>query len=59
MQRVIITIKGAGFEDVEDGELLELPKAGDPIETKYGTCIVTEAAASEGSYDGRIVCRFP
>lgn len=57
----IITIEGHGFVDVEDVELLRLPDEGDPIETKYGTAIVTgtEAVPPGGRYEGRISCRLP
>ncbi len=61
MKRVVITIEGGNFTDVQDAELLTLPAAGDPIETKYGTCIVIRSDALEdgGPYDGRIACRLP
>jgi hypothetical protein len=61
IQRVIITIQGPGWEDLEDIELSQLPGEGEPIETKYGTCIVTEAQATPDAeqHDGRITCRLP
>jgi hypothetical protein len=58
---VIITIEGPNFTDVEDVELLQLPAEGDPIETKYGTCLVTgaELLPRGRQYDGTIACRLP
>jgi hypothetical protein len=60
MQQFIVTIEGPNFTDVEDVEMLRLPSAGEPIETKYGTALVTQADLLDGgNYDGRIVCRLP
>ena len=60
MQKYIVTIEGPGFTDVENMELMRLPAAGDPISTKYGTCIVTRTELFEDrQYDGEIVCRLP
>ena len=61
IQRIMITIQGPGWEDREDAELSRLPGEGDLVETKYGTCFVTEAQATPDGdqYDGRITCRFP
>ena len=61
VQRYVITIEGPNFTDLEDVELPRLPATGDPIETKYGTCVVTatEELPAGDRYDGRIVCRLP
>jgi hypothetical protein len=60
IQRFIITIEGPGWNDVEDVELPALPGEGEPIETKYGTCLVTSAEPQpDGIYDGKIICRLP
>ncbi len=61
MRRFIVVVEGLPVEGIEEIELPHLPATGDPIETNYGTCIVTETeAAEEGSqYAGRIVCRMP
>lgn len=61
MQRFIVTIEGPGWKDVQDMELPRPPGEGDSIETRYGTCIVTEVDAGPGaeSYAGKIVCRLP
>lgn len=61
MQQFIVTIEGHGFTDVEELELIELPAVGEPLETKYGTCIVTATEPTPGneSFDGKIVCRLP
>lgn len=60
MQRFIVTIEGPGFNDVDEIELPELPAEGEPIETKYGTCIVsrTEALPAGEQYNGKIVCSY-
>jgi hypothetical protein len=59
--RFMIKIEAATWEDIEDVELPRLPAVGDTIETKYGTCLVTQTEASPGSaqYQGKIVCRLP
>jgi len=38
VRRFTVTIDGPNWEDVEDVELPELPREGDTIETRYGTC---------------------
>jgi hypothetical protein len=59
--RFITTIEGPNFKDVQVIELPRLPGVGDPIETRFGTCLITEAEATPGNdqYTGRIVCRLP
>jgi hypothetical protein len=61
VKHYVITIEGPNFEDLEEIELPALPTAGDPVDTKYGTCIVssTEELADNPRYDGKIVCRLP
>jgi hypothetical protein len=61
VQRFTITIEGPNWKDVEELELPQLPAEGDAIETRYGTCIVTQAEPSADSeqYAGKIVCRLP
>jgi hypothetical protein len=61
MQRFMVTIVGANWEDYEELELPRLPDEGETIETKYGTCLVTGAEAQPdiGQYAGKIVCRTP
>jgi hypothetical protein len=61
VQRFIVAIEGPGWEDFQDMELPRAPSVGDPIETQYGTCIVTEVDPDAGSdnYSGKIVCRLP
>jgi hypothetical protein len=61
VRRFMVTIDRPNWEDVEDVELPELPREGDTIETKYGTCIVTRAEllSDGGQYAGKIVCRLP
>ena len=61
IKRFMITIEAPGWKDVQDVELTRLPDVGETIETKYGTCLVTETDASPGPgpYAGKIVCRMP
>jgi hypothetical protein len=61
VQRFTITIEGPNWKDVEELELPQLPADGDAIETRYGTCIVTQAELLPDSeqYAGKIVCRLP
>jgi hypothetical protein len=61
VQTFAITIEAPSWKDVQEVELPQLPGEGDAIETKYGTCIVTQAEPSSdgGQYAGKIVCRFP
>ena len=46
---------------MQELELLESPRVGDAIETRYGTCLVTRAELlpDNDRYTGEIVCRFP
>jgi hypothetical protein len=61
LQRFIVVVEGLPLEELEEIELSQPPAEGEPIETRYGTCIVTrtEAAADGGQYAGRIICRMP
>jgi hypothetical protein len=61
VQRFTITIETPNWKDVQEVELPQLPGEADAIETKYGTCIVTQAEPSPdgGPYAGKIVCRLP
>ena len=61
VQRFIITIEGPNWTDSDEAELLQLPREGEPIETKLGTCTVTssELKPDLGQYAGKIVCRYP
>jgi hypothetical protein len=58
--RVTVKIEGSNWQDFQEVELPALPREGDAIETRYGTCIVTHADPSPDSQGaGKIVCRFP
>jgi hypothetical protein len=61
LERFIVVVEGLPLEEIEEIELLLPPAEGEPIETRYGTCIVTrtEGAAEGGQYAGRIFCRMP
>ena len=58
IQKFIVTIEGPGWKDLQEIELTRLPDEGEPIETKYGVCLVTHVERTPGRYDGKIVCRF-
>ncbi len=57
----MILIQDENWEDVENVELSRLPGVGEPIETKYGKCLVTQVEPLPDStqYAGKIVCRLP
>ena len=61
MRRFIVAVEGLPLEEIEEIELLQLPSEGEPIETRFGTCVVTgtEALADGSQYEGRITCAFP
>jgi hypothetical protein len=61
VQHFVIEVEGPNLDDFEEIELPRAPAVGDPISTRFGTCIVTrnEPAAEGSKYDGRIVCRMP
>jgi len=53
-------IEGINWEDIQELEVLTIPREGDAVETRYGTCIVTRVDPStDGGQSARIVCRFP
>jgi hypothetical protein len=61
VRRFIVTVEGLPLEEFEEIELPGLPVKGEPIETRYGTCVVTatEPVQDGGQYAGRIICSFP
>jgi hypothetical protein len=61
MNRYLVTIEGAGWQDVEELELPRAPAEDEAIEIKYGTYLVVRAEPSpnDEQYDGRIACRVP
>jgi hypothetical protein len=61
MKKFTVTIEGANWKDIQELELFDLPKEGDTVETRYGTCIVTEAELQpdSGERAGKIVYRLP
>ena len=61
IKRFMIKIEAPSWEDFQDVELPRLPVVGGTIETKYGTCLVTQADTSPGTepYEGKIVCQLP
>ena len=61
IKRFMIRIEAPTWEDFEDVELPRLPVVGETIQTKYGTCLVTQTDTSPSTapYQGKIVCRLP
>jgi hypothetical protein len=61
IKRFMITIEAPAWKDFQEVELPRFPVVGETIETKYGTCLVTQTDASPGTapYEGKIVCRLP
>jgi hypothetical protein len=62
LQRFIMTVEGPNLQDVSEIELLALPNEGEPIETRFGTCIVSsveDRPTDDGVYRGKIVARMP
>jgi hypothetical protein len=61
VQRFIVIVEGLPLEEYEEIELPRAPTQGEPIETRYGTCIVmrTEPPEEGSPYRGRIVCQAP
>jgi len=53
----MITIDGPNFQDFQEAEVPRLPEEGEPIETKYGTCVVTSVEDSE-HFAGKVICRM-
>lgn len=58
MQRITVTIEGVGWTDFQELELQRIPREGELVETKYGTCLVThsESLPKTERLDGKIVC---
>jgi hypothetical protein len=56
-----VVIEAPSWKDVQDLELGHAPDVGDTIETRYGTCVVTEVDLTRkaGGRAGTIVCRLP
>jgi hypothetical protein len=61
VQRFIVVLEGLPLEEFEEIELPRLPVQGEPIDTRYGTYVVTstEDVADGSQYAGRIVCSAP
>jgi len=61
LQRFIVKIEGPNLQDIEEVELLQLPVEGEPIETRYGTCLIvaTESLDDDSPFAGQITCRLP
>ena len=60
MPRFVLTIEGPNWKDLDEIELSAAPTEGEPIGTKYGTCLVTKVEpAPQGQFAGHITCRLP
>jgi hypothetical protein len=59
--RFVLIIEGPNWKDADEIELGRPPNEGDPISTKYGTCLVTSVEATPGDqqFAGKVVCRLP
>jgi hypothetical protein len=58
--RFVLTIEGSNWKDLDEVELSGAPAEGDPIVTKYGTCLVTKVEpVSDSQFAGHIICRMP
>ena len=60
MPKFMLVIQGENWEDIDDTELRQPPSEGEPIETKYGKCLVTqvEPMPNNPTYMAKIVCRM-
>jgi hypothetical protein len=60
VDQIMITIDGPNFQDFQEAEVARLPEEGEPIETKYGTCVVTsvEALPASEHFAGKVTCRL-
>jgi hypothetical protein len=56
----MLLIEGEGWQDIDDTERPQPPSEGEPIETKYGTCLVShvEPMPDNPTYSAKIVCRL-
>ena len=55
-------VEGPNLNDISEIELPGLPSEGEPIETRFGTCIVSsveERGTDDGVFQGTIVARLP
>jgi hypothetical protein len=61
LQRFILKVEGPNLEDSEEVELPQLPVVGEPIETRYGTCLIVETQSfdDDSAFAGQIICRLP
>ena len=60
MPRFLLTIEGPNWKDLDDIELSSAPKEGEPIQTKFGVCLITSVGpAPSQQFAGSIVCRMP
>ena len=55
-----VTAVARAFQDFQEAEVARLPEEGEPIETKYGTCVVTavEALPASEHFAGKVTCRL-
>lgn len=60
IRRFIVAVEGPNLSDLEEAELVHPPGDGEPIETRYGTCIVTgtEMFTDNDTYAGKIMCKM-
>jgi hypothetical protein len=60
VQLFLLKVEGARARGLGEIELPRLPRAGEPLQTALGTCVVTSARrlADGVPYAGKIVCRL-
>jgi hypothetical protein len=57
----MVTIEGSNWKELDEMELSRAPAAGEPIQTKYGTCLVikVEPVPDSQFFAGHIFCQMP
>jgi hypothetical protein len=60
VHKVTVTIEGINWQDIQELELPAIPRVGEALETRYGTCLVIRVDPStDDGRPSRIACRFP
>ena len=56
----MLTIEGPNWKDLDEIELSAAPVAGEPLGTKYGTCLVTKVeVVPDSQFAAHITCKLP
>ena len=60
MPRFVLTIEGPNWKDLDEIELSAAPVAGEPLGTKYGTCLLTKVeVVPDSQFAAHITCKLP